>query len=163
MKNNCILIFFNVILLFAVDCFGQELLRQADIDTLYVKAIQQRIDWSLSSGTTYLDVDNQTNAPQLLFGEGSIKVLPQSEIIKISRKEKKEFTVYTLAYRIISQDTVDVNFSEYKLKGLKKKGKNSPLAEISECTCGVKNYKPDIRFVLIDNKWEVIASKFIKL
>lgn len=162
MKNNCTLIFFNVILLFAVDCLGQESLRQADIDTLYVKAIQQRTDWSLSSGTTYLDVDNQTNAPQLLFAEGPIKVLPQSEIIKISRKEKKEFTVYTLAYRIISQDTVDVNFSEYKLKGLKKKGKNSPLAEISECTCGVINYKPDIRFVLIDNKWEVISSKFIK-
>jgi hypothetical protein len=162
MKNNYKIIFFSLTLLFAINCFGQEKLGQNDIDTLYVKALQQRIDWTLSSGYKYLDIGNQTNAPQTIFAEGQIKILPQDEIIKISRKENKEFTVYTISYRIISPDTVDVNFGEYKLKGLKKKGKHSPLAEISECKCGVVNYKPDIRFVLINNKWKIIESKFIK-
>jgi len=70
MKNNYKIIFFSLTLLFAINCFGQEKLSQNDIDTLYVKALQQRIDWTLSSGYKYLDIDNQTNAPQTIFAEG---------------------------------------------------------------------------------------------
>ncbi|MEM0575822.1 hypothetical protein [Flavobacterium polysaccharolyticum] len=162
LKNNYKIIFFTLTFHFAINCFGQEKLSQNDIDTLYVKALQQRMDLALSSGYKYIDIDNQTNAPQTIFTEGQIKILNQDEIIKISRKENKEFTVYTISHRIISKDTVDINFGEYKLKGLKKKGENSPLAEISECKCGVVNYKPDVRFVLINNKWKIIESKFIK-
>ena len=163
MKNNYKTTIFTLTYLFAINCFGQKKLSQNDIDTLYVKALQQRMDWALSSGYKYLDIYNQTNAPQTILTEGQIKILNQDEIIKISRKENKEFTVYTISHKIISKDTVDVNFGKYKLKGLKKKGKKSPHAEISECKCGVANYKPDIRFVLINNKWKIIKSKFIKI
>ena len=149
-------------MLFAVNITAQKELKQNDIDTLYVKALEQRFDWMLSSGYKYVDIQSQSDAPQKVFLNNMIKVLSQNEITEISRKEKKEFKVYTMSYRIISNDTVDVNFSEYKLKGLKRKGKNSPLAEISECNCGVEVYQPDFRFVLTENRWQIIMSKFKK-
>lgn len=162
MKTSYKIIFFCFALLLVDNSKAQEKLSQNDIDTLYVKALQQRIDWSLSSGYKYVDIDNQSSAPQKIFSTGLIKILPQEVIIEISRKENKEFTVYNMSYLMISQDTVDVNFGEYKLKGLKKRGRNSPRAEISECKCGTEKYEPDIRFVFINNKWKIIRSKFIR-
>ena len=156
------IILLNYLLLFAINIAAQTELKQGDIDTLYVKALQQRFDWMLSSGYKYVDIENQSDAPQKVFLNNMIKVLTQNEIIEISRKEKKEFTVYTMRYVIISNDTVDVNFSEYKLKGLKRKGKNSPLAEINERKCCDGDYQPDIRFVLTENRWQIMRSKFVK-
>ncbi len=156
------IILLNHLLLFAIKIEAQTELKQADIDTLYVKALEQRFDWMLSSGYKYIDIENQSVAPQKVFRNNMIKILSQNEIIEISRKEKKEFTVYRMSYKIISKDTVDINFSEYKLKGLKRNGKNSPLAEINERKCCDRDYKPDIRFVLKENKWQIIRSKFVK-
>ncbi len=156
------IILLNYLLLLAIDIAAQTELKQSDIDTLYVKALRQRVDWMLSSGYKYVDIENQSDAPKKLFLNNTIKVLPQNEIIEISRKEKKEFTVYKMSYVVVSNDTVDVNFSEYKLKGLKRRGKNSPLAEISERKCCDGDYQPDIRFVLAENRWQIIRSKFLK-
>jgi hypothetical protein len=147
--------------LFAVNCFAQETLPQNVIDTLYVKALQQRIDLQLSSGYKYFDMQDQSDAPRKIFINNPIKILKQSEIIDISRKVEKELKVYTIKYYIVNKDTIDVNFGEYQLKALKKKRKNLPLAEISDCKCPTLPYEPDVRFALIDNKWIIIKSKFI--
>ena len=155
-------IFCTFIFLFTVNILAQETLPQNVIDTIYVKALYQRVDLQLSSGYKYFDIQNQSFAPQRIFVGGQIKILTQDEITEISRKEKKELTVYTMKYYIASKDTIDVNFGEYKLKGLKKKGKHSPLAEISECKCPKMPYEPDVRFALIKDKWIVIKSKYIK-
>lgn len=160
MMKNTIQIF---IFFIAVNCLAQETLPQNVIDTIYIKALQQRMDLQLSSSYYYFDLENQSFAPQKVFSECQIKILRQNEIMEISRIQKKELIVYTMKYHIISKDTVDVNFGEYQLKGLKKKGKNSPLAEINECKCkSVNNYEPDVRFVFSNDKWVVIKSKFIK-
>ncbi|AWA31118.1 hypothetical protein HYN48_14030 [Flavobacterium magnum] len=154
-------IILNIIaFLFAVNSLAQETLPQNIIDTLYTKALQQRFDLQLSSGYKYFDMQNQTDAPQKVLPESPIKIRSQKELTEISRKEKKELTVYTIEYYVVNKDTVDINFGEYRLKALKRKQKHSPLAEISECNLGKK--EPDIRFTWIDNRWKVIKSKFIK-
>jgi len=152
-----------VALLFVVNCLAQETLPQNVIDTLYIKALRERVDLQLSGGYKYFDLQNQSIATQNLFVAGQIKILSQNEIIEISRKLRKELTVYTMEYYFVNKETVDINFGEYRLKGLKKKSKDSPLAEISECKCkSVNSYEPDIRFALIENKWIIVKSKFIK-
>jgi hypothetical protein len=163
MKALFKIIFFLFAMLYAMTGSAQEKLAQNDIDTLFVKALQQRMDWMFSSGYKYVDIDEQSDAPQKIF-KSPIKVLSKNDIIDISHKEKKELTVYTMEYKIISTDTVDINFGDYNLKALRKKGKNSPLAEITQFKCGIEgDYEPDIRFVFINNKWKIIKSKFTKI
>nr|WP_294936247.1 hypothetical protein [uncultured Flavobacterium sp.] len=153
-------------LTFFLVTFGQaqDKLPQRDIDTLFTKALIQRVDWQLTSGYKYVDLENQGNIPIEKFQNGMIKILPQNQIINVSRKEGKELTVHTLNYLIISRDTVDVNFGEYYVKGLKAKNKKSPLAIITENKCqGTRDsYIPNIRFVLINGEWKIIRSKFYK-
>lgn len=153
-------ILYFITFLFAVNSLAQETLPQNVIDTLYTKALQQRFDLQLSNGYKYFDMQNQTDAPQKILPGTPIKILSQKELIEISRKEKKELKVYTMEYFVVNKDTVDVNFGKYRLKALERKQKYSPLAEISECNLGKK--EPDIRFAWIDNRWEIIKSKFIK-
>ncbi|MCL9807522.1 hypothetical protein NAT51_18495 [Flavobacterium amniphilum] len=157
-------IVFCLILFQATLVQAQEELSQNDIDSLYVKALTERIDWQLSSGYKYVDLEDQTNIPENKFQNGMIKILPRNQIISISRKQGKELTVYTLDYSIISKDTVDINFHQYYLKGLKTKNKKSPLAIISENKCRQPgtSYIPDIRFALVDKRWKIIQSKFQK-
>jgi hypothetical protein len=151
-----LLIFFVI-----ANCVAQTELSQNDIDSLYIKALSERLDWQLSSGYKYVDVNEKSKFPKAIFESGMIKIRTQNELIDISRKERKELTIYTLDVAIISSDTVDINFGEYQLKSLKPKSKKGPFAEISECKCASKPYIPDIRFVYIDNRWKIIKSKFI--
>ena len=122
-------------------------------------AISERLDLALTKGYKYIDLENQANVSQKKFSQSVIKILPQSEIIKISRKENKELEVYTIEYHAISKDTVNIFFGRYYLRAFNKKSKRQPLAEIREMKLEQK--KPDIQFVLIDNEWKIIKSIYI--
>jgi hypothetical protein len=160
MKKCFKILFITAGMLFSGNSRGQEVLMQKDVDTLYIKALNQRLDWALSSEYKYINLEDQSSALQKMFHLTPLKLLREEELIEISRKLKREIIVHTLDYKIISKDTVDVNFGQYKLKGLRQKGKNSPLAEITECNCGLKAYDPDIRFLFRDEHWTILKSKF---
>lgn len=153
-----IILFFSI-LLSAIISNAQGELDQNLLDSLYSTALQNRFDWILSSGYKYVDFENQSEAP-LKNILSPIKILPKSEIAKISRKENKELIVYTLSYNILSEDTVDVNFGKYKIKGLRKKNKNGANEEVTTYKYSYETYVPDMRFVLVNNRWKIIKSKF---
>ncbi len=151
-----IILFFSI-LLSAITSNAQGKLNQNHLDSIYSKALQNRFDWMLSSEYKYVDVENQTEAPQKIV-QSPIKILPKSEIAKISRKENKELIVYTLNYFVLSEDTVDVNFGKYKIKGLRKKNKNGANEEVTKYKFSYETYVPDMRFVLVNNRWKIIKS-----
>lgn len=138
------------------------------LDSLYVEALNNRIDLLLQSGWQYVEMNEYGGRIKNLNVSSRYKFLTTDELINLSIKEKKTISVLRVVHNIISKDTIDINFGHIGFKGKRKlhfyKGIRFKKAEISISCGGTNGYQPDIRFVLDKkaNKWKITQNRFLK-
>ena len=138
------------------------------LDSLYVTALNNRIDLLLQSGWHYVEMNEYGNRIKNLNVPDRYKFLTTDQLIDLSIKEIKKINVLRVVHKVISKDTIDINFGYIGFKGKRKlhfyKGIRFKKAEIT-VGCGETNgYQPDIRFVFdnVTNEWKIIKNRFIK-
>ena len=138
------------------------------LDSLYLKALNNRIDLLLQSGWQYVEMNEFGSRIKNLNVSNRYKFLTTDELIDLSVKEKKAINVLRVVHNVISKDTVDINFGYLGFKGKRKlhfyKGIRFKKAEITVSCGGTNGYKPDIRFVFdsLTNEWKITQNRFIK-
>ena len=138
------------------------------LDSLYVKALNNRIDLLLQSDWHYVEMNEYGSRIKNLNVPERFKFLTTDELIDLSIKEKRTINVLRVVHNVISKDTIDINFGYIRFKGKRKlhfyKGIRFKKAEITVSCGGTNGYQPDIRFVFdnITNEWKIIKNRFIK-
>ncbi|MEO9870700.1 hypothetical protein [Ekhidna sp.] len=136
-------------------------IEQPDLDSLYVRTIRSQIGLAISSGHKYFEVTPNTERIKDHVGIAVFKFLSDSELIDKAIKEKRPITIYRVVHKIISTDTVDVNFGEVTVTAKRTilLGKKANFA----VGCGGTNgYIPNKRFVYYstDEEWKEV--EFVK-
>ncbi len=138
------------------------------LDSLYVKALNNRIDLLLQSGWQYVEMNEFGSRAKNLNVSERYKFLTVAELIKLSLKKKKAVDALRVVHTIISTDTIDFNFGNIRITGERKlhfyKGLRFRKANIS-VNCSQDNvYDPDIRFVFdsSNREWKISTNRFIK-
>ncbi len=164
--------------LFGLLTFGQEKKLAEDeslinkiepriLDSLFVKALNNRIDLLLQSGLHYIEMNEYGYRIKNLNVPDRYKFLTTDELIDLSIWEKRTINVLRVVHKIISKDTVDINFGYIGFTGKRKlhfyKGIHFKKAEITVGCGGINGYEPDIRFAFdsLTNDWKIIKNKFI--
>ncbi len=127
-----------------------------ELDSLYLRALELRIDLLLSSGNKYIEINNNTKRIVDHSISPIYNFVTSEELVRLTRKKKKGVDVYRMSHKIISKDTIDINFSTFTATS---KGKELNCA----LHCGGTNgYQPDIRFALTKENlaWVVIENRF---
>lgn len=138
------------------------------LDSLYVKALNNRIDLLLQRGWHYVEMNEYGSRIKNLNVPDRYKFLTTNELIDLSIKEKRTIKVLRVVHNIISKDTVDINFGYIEFTGKRKhhfyNGIRSRKAEITVGCGGTNGYQPDIRFAYDDltNDWKIVKNRFIK-
>lgn len=138
------------------------------LNSLYVIALNNRIDLLLQSGCHYIELNEYGSRIKNLNVPDIYKFLTIDELIDLSIKEKRPINVLRVVHNVITKDTVDINFGYIEIKGKRKfhfyKGIRFKKAEIIVYCGGTNGYQPDIRFVCesLRNKWKIIQNRFIK-
>jgi hypothetical protein len=129
------------------------------LDSLYVRALNNRFDLILQSGWQYVEINEYGSRIKNLNVSDRYKFLTTEELIDISIKEKRTIDVLRVVHNVISKDTVDINFGYIGYKG-----KRFNKVEITVGCGGTMGYQPDIRFAFdsLSNKWRIIKNRFIK-
>ena len=138
------------------------------LDSLYVKALNNRTDLLLQSGWQYVEMNEDGSRIRNLNVSDRYKFLTTDELIDLSIKEKRTINVLRVVHNVISKDTIDINFGYLGFQGKRKlhfyKGIRFKKAEITVGCGGTNGYQPDIRFVFdsLINEWKIIQNRFIK-
>lgn len=138
------------------------------LDSLYVKALNNRIDLLLQSGWHYVEMNEYGSRIKNLNVSDRYKFLTTDELIDLSVKEKRTINVLRVVHKEISKDTIDINFGYIGFKGKRKlhfyKGIRFRKAEITVGCGGTNGYQPDIRFAFdsLSNEWKIIKNRFVK-
>ncbi len=138
------------------------------LDSLYVKALNHRLDLLLQSGWHYVEMNEYGSRIKNLNVPDRYKFLTTDELIDLSIKEKRTINVLRVVHNIISKDTVDINFGYIGFTGKRKlhfyKGMRFRKAEITVGCGGTNGYQPDIRFAFdsLTNEWKIIKNRFVK-
>ncbi len=138
------------------------------LDSLYVKALNHRIDLLLQSGWHYVEMNEYGSRIKNLNVADRYKFLTTDELIDLSIKEKRTINVLRVIHNIISKDTFDINFDYIGFTGKRKlyfyKGIRFKKAEITVGCSGTNGYQPDIRFAFgkLTNEWEILENRFLK-
>ena len=138
------------------------------LDTLYVKALNNRFDLILQSGFHYVEMNEYGNRIKNSNVSDRYKFLTTNELIDLSIKEKSTIDILRVVHKVISKDTIDINFEYIRFKGIRKlhfyKGIRFKKAEITVGCGATIGYQPDIRFAFdsLKNKWEIIENRFIR-
>lgn len=150
--------------------FGQEnklnSIEKAELDNIYVKALNNRFDLLLSSGWKYIELNENAKRISELNVSDRYKFLTNEELIDLSIKQKKTIRILRLTHKIIGIDTVDVNFGIVNVTGKRKIHFNNGLkfkkADFALDCDGTDGYVPDMRFVFDrkKNNWELIDGKY---
>ncbi|MBJ6367980.1 hypothetical protein [Snuella sedimenti] len=150
--------------------FGQETelnsIEKSELDSIYVRALNNRFDLLLSSGWKYIELNENGQRISKLNVSDRYKFLTNEELINLSIKEKKTIRVLRLTHKIIGIDTVDVNFGIVNVTGKRKIHFNNGLkfkkADFALDCGGTNGYFPDMRFVFDrkKNNWELIDGKY---
>jgi hypothetical protein len=129
------------------------------LDSLYVKALNNRFDLILQSGWQYVEINEYGSRIKNLNVSDRYKFLTTDELIDLSIKEKRTIDVLMVVHNVISKDTVDINFGFIGYEG-----KRFNKVEITVACGGAKGYQPDIRFAFdsLSNEWRIIKNRFIK-
>jgi len=145
--------------------FGQsDNLSLAELDSMYVKTLDSQIELALSSGHKYFEINENTDRIKDMYEVGVFKFKTNDELVDEAIKRKKILTVYRVAHKVISADTVDVNIGQLCVSakraihfnhGLKFKKANFGLL----CS-GTNGYVPTCRFVFdkTDEKWKKLEK-----
>ncbi|APY06814.1 hypothetical protein BWZ20_00225 [Winogradskyella sp. J14-2] len=150
--------------------FGQEnelnSIEKTELDSIYVKALNNRFDLLLSSGWKYIELNEIGQRISKLNVSDRYKFLTNEELIDLSIKQKKTIRILRLTHKIIGIDTVDVNFGIVNVTGKRKIHFNNGLkfkkADFALDCGGTNGYVPDMRFVFDrkKNNWELIDGKY---
>lgn len=138
------------------------------LDSLYVTALNNRIDLLLQSGWHYIEMNEYGSRIKNLNVPDRYKFLTTDELIDLSIKEKRTINVLRVVHKEISKDTIDINFGYIGFTGKRKlhfyKGIRFRKAEITVGCGGTNGYQPDIRFAFdsLTNGWKIIQNRFIK-
>ena len=138
------------------------------LDSLYVKALNNRIDLLLQSGWQYVEMNEYGSQIKNLNVSERYKFLTTDELIDLSIKENRIINVLRVVHNVISKDTIDINFGYLRFIGKRKlhfyKGIRFKKAEITVSCGGMNDYQPDIRFSFdsLINEWNIVKNLFIK-
>lgn len=135
------------------------------LDSLFSQAINGRIDLMLQSGPIFFE-QNEVTA-RIENNVGHFKFLNDNELIQESLDRKRTIKVIRTTHKIISADTIDVNFGLVDVTAKRKvhfyKGLRFKQA-FFELHCGGTNgYQPDFRFALNNSNgtWELVNNRFL--
>ncbi len=162
---------FNIILfliLASLSVNGQNnSIESTKLDSLYVRALNSRIDLLLSSGWNYIELNEYGNRIKSLNVSDRYKFLTNAELIDLSIKKKKTINVIRVLHKIVAKDTIDINFGLVNVTAKRKIHFNNGLkfkkAEFTIGCGGTNGYQPDIRFVFNEkNKaWNIISNQYV--
>ncbi|MDA3616156.1 hypothetical protein [Polluticaenibacter yanchengensis] len=135
------------------------------LDSLYVKALNNRIDLLLQSGWHYIEMNEYGSRIKNLNVSERYKFLTNDELVDLSIKENKTINVLRVVHNQISKDTIDINF---RYVGIKRKHKFhfAKRSSFKNEDIGDKNgYQSDIRFVFDSstNNWKIIQNRFVTI
>lgn len=134
------------------------------LDSIYIKALNSRFDFLLSSGTKFIEPNEQTERIKNNFKNSVYAFLNSDELFDYAYKHGKTLKLYRITHKQISQDTIDVNFSDLALTVKKGIFFNNGLhfreANYSLGCGGTNGYIPDFRFAYnrIINTWIIIGG-----
>lgn len=137
------------------------------LDSLYINALNYRWDLLISSGRKYIEPNKQTERIKSHFDELSVYRFPTpDELFPIAHKNGKSLMIHRITHKIISKDTIDINFDITILTTKKgiffKNGLHFKKANFSLSCGGTNQYEPDFRFVFSPEmkKWIMISNKY---
>jgi hypothetical protein len=141
--------------IFLVVAFHYSLASQI-LDSLYLRALGLRVDLVLSSGDKYFEINKNTYRIKGQKISPIYRFVTNEELIKLTKKVKEGVIVHRMSHKLISKDTIDVNFSTFTATS---KGKQLYCA--LHCG-GTEAYQPDIRFAWRNQEqyWYVIENRF---
>ncbi len=157
--------FKQISLLFDTIPNNQEQIDKQTLDSIYIKALNSRIDLQLSSGWKFIEPNDQTERIKNNFDHNSVyKFLSTDELFDYAYKHSKTLKLYRVTHKQISKDTIDINFGDLALKVKKgiffKGGLHFREANYTIACGGTNGYIPDYRFVY--NKqtktWKIIGG-----
>ena len=144
---------------------NQEQIDKQTLDSIYLKALNSRIDLQLSSGWKFIEPNEQIDRIKNNFDHNSVyKFLSADELFDYAYKHGKSLKLYRVTHKQISNDTIDINFGYLALKVKKgiffKNGLHFREANYSIACGGTNGYIPDFRFVYDKetNNWKIIGG-----
>ncbi len=151
-------IHYSILFLFGFHCslISQSMVEGRGLDSLYLRALKLRVDLLLSSGYKYFEINKNTDRIKEQSISSNYIFVTTEDLIKLSKNKKEGIEVYRMSHKLISSDTVDINFSLFTAHS-----KGTDLYCALHCG-GTIGYHPDIRFALRKNDqvWEVIENRF---
>jgi len=145
--------------------FAQEIENQI-LDSLYINALNNRFDFLLSSGIKFIELNEQTNRIKSNFSQSVYRFLSSDELFDYTYKNGKTIRLYRMTHNLISNDTIDINFSSLTLKVKKgifiKNGLHFRYANYSIDCGGTNGYIPDFRFVYnkLTDSWQIVGGRY---
>jgi hypothetical protein len=134
------------------------------LDSLYSQAIKGRLDLLLQGGPIYFEQNEVTARIDNKIGH--FKFLNDSEFIQESLDQKRMINAIRTTHKIISNDTIDVNFGTVGITAKRQihfnKGIRFKKANFAISCKGTNGYQPDFRFVLNESNgtWELVLNRF---
>lgn len=145
---------------------GQDLDVSTEVlDSLYSKAIKGRLDLMIQSGPIFFEQNEITT--RIGNNIGHFKFLNDTELIQESLDRKRTISAIRTTHKIISQDTIDVNFGTLAVSAKRQihfyRGLRFKKANFAISCGGTNGYQPDFRFVL--NKytgiWQLLTNRYL--
>jgi len=136
------------------------------LDSIYIKALNSRFDFLLSSGTKFIEPNEQTERIKNNFKNSVYAFFTSDELFDYAYKHGKTLRLCRITHKQISLDTIDINFSDLALtvkKGIFfKNGLHFKEANYSLGCGGTNGYIPDFRFAYdrILNTWKIIGGTY---
>jgi hypothetical protein len=145
--------------------FAQEI-DKLTLDSIYIKSLNSRFDFLLSSGTKFIEPNEQSERIKNKFNHSVYGFFNSDELFEYAYKHGKTLRLYRITHKQISKDTIDINFSDLTLRVKKgiflKNGLHFRESNYSLDCGGTNGYIPDFRFVY-DTKnstWKIIGGKY---
>lgn len=142
-------------------------IKSTELDSLYVRALNSRIDLLLSSGWKYIELNEYGNRIKSLNVSDRFKFLTNDELIDLSIKKNKTINIISLNHKKVAKDTIDIVFGDISINAKRgiffKRGIQFKKAEFSVGCRGTNGYQSDIRFVYNrnENKWNILTNRFV--
>ncbi|WP_420583274.1 hypothetical protein [Reichenbachiella sp.] len=134
------------------------------LDSIYFQAIEGRIDLALVGGPIFFE---QNEVTARIGNINHFRFLSDSELIQESLNRKQTINAIRTTHKIISQDTIDVNFGNVAVTAKRQihfhKGLRFKKADFAISCGGTNGYQPDFRFVL-DNStgtWKLLTNRYL--
>ncbi|MDC6390827.1 hypothetical protein PP182_19230 [Maribacter sp. PR1] len=144
-----------------------ESIQPADLEGLYTRALNSRVDLILAGGWNYVELNEYGKRIKDLDVSDRYKFLTNKELIDLSIRKKKTINVYRVLHKSIAKDTIDINFGIVNVTAKRgiffSRGIKLKKAKFNLSCGGTNGYQPDIRFVFNDEKkiWEIVYNRYI--